>query len=84
MEIGELLGQGGTLLFEATDFDTTWQVDLTGTTPVARQYEDSGAVTVRGPAVDLVLALYRRRGLEGLDVTGDAVLLKKFLSATRF
>ena len=83
-EFAELLGQGGTLLFEATDFDTTWQVDLTGTTPVARQYEDSGAVTVRGPAVDLVLALYRRRGLEGLDVTGDAALLKKFLSATRF
>ena len=30
------------------------------------------------------LALYRRRGLEGLDVTGDAVLLKKFLGAARF
>ena len=51
---------------------------------MARQYEDSGAVTVRGPAADLVLALYRRRGLEGLDVTGDAVLLKKFLGAARF
>jgi hypothetical protein len=83
-EFAELLGNGGTLVFEATDFDATWQVDLTGTTPVARQHEDSGAVTVRGPAADLVLALYRRRGLEGFDVTGDEALLKEFLARTRF
>ena len=83
-EFGEVLGEGGTLVFEATDAEARWLVDLTGTAPVARQDGGSGAVTVRGPAADLVLALYRRRGLEKLDVTGDAVLLKRFLGATRF
>ena len=83
-EFAELLGDGGTLAFEATDVDARWLVDLTGTAPMARQDEGSGAVTVRGPAADLVLALYRRQGPDGLEVSGDAALLKEFLARARF
>ena len=83
-EFGELLGEGNTLVFEATDTDTRWLVDLTGTAPAARQDEGSGAVTVRGPAADLVLALYRRREPDGLEVSGDGALLKEFVSRARF
>jgi uncharacterized protein (TIGR03083 family) len=82
-EFAELLG-AGTLAFEATDVDARWLVDLTGTAPTARQAEGSGAVTVRGPAADLVLALYRRQGPDGLEVSGDAALLKEFLARARF
>ncbi|MEV6243979.1 maleylpyruvate isomerase family mycothiol-dependent enzyme [Lentzea sp. NPDC051838] len=82
-EFAELLGTG-TLAFEATDVDVSWHVDLTGTAPAARQGEGAGAVTVRGPAAELVLALYRRRGPDGLDVAGDSALLKEFLSRARF
>ncbi|HEX8864824.1 MAG TPA: maleylpyruvate isomerase family mycothiol-dependent enzyme [Lentzea sp.] len=82
-EFAELLG-AGTLAFEATDVDATWLVDLTGAEPVARQDEGSGAATVRGPAADLVLSLYRRRGTDGLDVSGDGALLKEFLGRARF
>ncbi|KJK48001.1 hypothetical protein UK23_18285 [Lentzea aerocolonigenes] len=82
-EFAELLGTG-TLAFEATDVDARWLVDLTGTKPVALQGEGTGAVTVRGPAAELVLALYRRRGPDGLDVSGDSALLKEFLARARF
>ena len=34
--------------------------------------------------MDIVLALYQRRGAEGLEVTGDAGLAEKFLGAMRF
>ncbi|MET9631345.1 maleylpyruvate isomerase family mycothiol-dependent enzyme [Lentzea sp. NPDC006480] len=83
-EFAELLGQGGTLVFEATDVDASWHVDLTGSAPVASEGGGSGAVTVRGPAADLVLTLYRRQGPDGLDVSGDDALLKEFLGRARF
>ncbi|MEU0879853.1 maleylpyruvate isomerase family mycothiol-dependent enzyme [Lentzea sp. NPDC005914] len=82
-EFAELLG-AGTLAFEATDVDASWHVDLTGSAPMAREGSGSGAVTVRGPAADLVLTLYRRKGPDGLDVSGDSALLKEFLSRARF
>ncbi|MFJ8959941.1 hypothetical protein ACIRG5_11185 [Lentzea sp. NPDC102401] len=46
--------------------------------------EEKWSVTVRGPVMDVVPALYQRRGAEGLEVTGDAGLLAKFLDAMRF
>lgn len=83
-EFAELLGGGGTLAFEATDADASWHVDLTGAAPVATEGGGSGAVTVRGPAADLVLTLYRRKGPDGLEVSGDSALLKEFLARARF
>ncbi|SEP77366.1 maleylpyruvate isomerase family mycothiol-dependent enzyme [Lentzea albida] len=72
------------LHFEATDSPQNWTVDLTGSAPVVVQERQEAAVTARGPAFDLVLALYQRRGAEGLEVRGDSGLLGKFLDAMRF
>lgn len=83
-EFGELLGKDHTLVFEATDADARWVVDLTGPAPVARADDGSGAVVARGTAAELVLALYRRIGPDGLEVSGDASLLKEFLGRARF
>lgn len=82
-DAASLLGSGS-LYFEATDTGAEWTVDLTGDRPQAVQDELECAVTVHGPSTDLVLALYQRRGVEGLEVTGDAALLEKFLGAMRF
>ncbi|MGI5503606.1 maleylpyruvate isomerase family mycothiol-dependent enzyme [Lentzea sp. CA-135723] len=79
----ELLG-AGRLCFEATDVRREWTVDLTGDVPRVVPDRAQADVTVRGPAFDLVLALYQRRGAEGLAVSGDAGLLEKFLAAMRF
>ncbi|GLY47991.1 maleylpyruvate isomerase family mycothiol-dependent enzyme [Lentzea sp. NBRC 102530] len=80
---GELLGTGR-LCFEATDVGRQWTVDLTGDAPQVAPDRSKADVTVHGPAFDLVLALYQRRGAEGLAVSGDAGLLEKFLAAMRF
>lgn len=78
-----LLGSGR-VCFETTDTAQEWTVDLSGEEPRLVEDSEKAAVTVRGPAFDLVLALYRRRGVEGLEVNGDAALLKEFLNAMRF
>ncbi|MFJ5987572.1 maleylpyruvate isomerase family mycothiol-dependent enzyme [Lentzea sp. NPDC092896] len=79
----ELLGSG-VLHFETTDTAQTWTVDLRGSAPRVTDDEEKWSVAVRGPVMDIVLALYQRRGTEGLEVTGDAGLLAKFLDAMRF
>jgi uncharacterized protein (TIGR03083 family) len=39
-----------------------------------------GDAALRGPASDLLLALYRRTGLDGLDIVGDRVLAEAFVA----
>ncbi len=41
--------------------------------------DGTGDAVLRGTASDLVLALYRRRGTESLDVAGDRELAERFL-----
>ncbi|MET9227133.1 maleylpyruvate isomerase family mycothiol-dependent enzyme [Lentzea sp. NPDC003310] len=79
----ELLGSGQ-VFFEATDTLQEWTVDLSGEAQRVLDFPERPAVTVRGPAFDLVLALYQRRGTDGLQVSGDAALLERFLAAMRF
>ncbi|GGM99272.1 hypothetical protein GCM10011609_41970 [Lentzea pudingi] len=79
----ELLGSGR-LYFQATDTLQEWTVDLGGETMRMLEGRKKPAVTVRGPAFDILLALYQRRGTEGLRVRGDTDLLEKFLAAMRF
>jgi uncharacterized protein (TIGR03083 family) len=43
-----------------------------------------GDVALRGPANDLLLALWRRRPLDSLDVVGDAGVAEQLLDAARF
>lgn len=43
-----------------------------------------GDVALRGPANDLLLALWRRRPLASLDVIGDRTFAERLIDATRF
>ncbi|GHH49466.1 hypothetical protein GCM10017774_56950 [Lentzea cavernae] len=79
----ELLGSGR-FYFEATDTGQEWTVDLRGSAPMVLQDRKKAVAKLRGPAFDLVLALYQRRGTEGLRVSGKAGLMEQFLDAMRF
>lgn len=83
-ETAPLLGPGRTVHLHATDVEAEFVIDLTGAAPVVRQGHEKAAVALRGPVVELVLAVYRRRSVEGLEVFGDAELLEEFLERVRF
>ncbi|GAA0492181.1 maleylpyruvate isomerase family mycothiol-dependent enzyme [Streptomyces olivaceiscleroticus] len=79
-ELRELLGPGRTLHFHATDTApeaAEWVVDLTGDGITWRRAHEKAAVAVRGPLVELLLTLYRRRSPHDgtVEVIGDAKLL---------
>jgi len=80
-----LTGTGQTLLFQATDTDTTW---LARRTPSGVEWTwDAGPadVTVRGTARDLMLVLTRRTPADDrLAVDGDAGLLGHWLANSTF
>ena len=86
----ELLGPGRTLHFHATDTDpedsAEWVVDLTGDALAWRRAHEKSAVAVRGPVVELLLLVYRRRSpLDGtVQVLGDADLLDFWLDRVSF
>lgn len=80
----DLVGPGRTVHLHATDVDGEWVVDLTGPQPVVREGHEKAAVALRGPVVELMLAVYRRRPVEGLEVFGDRELLDLFLDRVRF
>jgi len=71
----EILGEGRTLAFEATDAGVNWLVDLTGDVVAWRRGPGTAAVTVRGPLADLLLVIYRRATADGVEVLGDRPLL---------
>ncbi|MCP2245614.1 TIGR03083 family protein [Lentzea aerocolonigenes] len=79
-----LVGPGRTVHLHATDADAELVIDLTGSRPVVRHGHEKAAVAVRGLIVELVLAVYRRRPVEGLEVFGDAELLDLLLDRVRF
>ena len=66
----------GSVHIDCTDTDGEWFVEPNGT--VERMHE-KGSVAVRGPAGDLLLALYKRIPLDVLDVVGDASLARLFV-----
>jgi uncharacterized protein (TIGR03083 family) len=86
----ELLGPGRTLHFHATDapaeLHAEWVVDLTGGVLAWRRAHEKAAVAVRGPLVDLVLIVYKRRPPrgEGVEIFGDEKLLDFWLERVSF
>jgi uncharacterized protein (TIGR03083 family) len=74
----------GTVHLHATDAEAEFVIDLTGAAPVVREGHEKADVAVRGPVVDLVLAVYRRRPVEGLEVFGDRALLDLLVRSVRF
>jgi uncharacterized protein (TIGR03083 family) len=86
----ELLGPDRTLHFHATDTPqdagAEWLVDLTGDAITWRRSHEKATVAVRGPLVDLLLLIYKRRPVDGVDVEvlGDAALLDFWLERVSF
>ncbi|WP_158102688.1 maleylpyruvate isomerase family mycothiol-dependent enzyme [Lentzea kentuckyensis] len=83
-ETAALVGPGHTIHLHATDFDCELVLDLTGPRPAVREGHEKAAVAVRGPVTELMLAVYRRRPVEGLEVFGDRELLDRLLTSVRF
>jgi hypothetical protein len=85
----ELLGPGRALHFHATDTTpeaAEWLLDLTGDTIVWRRAHEKAAVAVRGPLIDLLLIVYKRRPArgDGIEILGDAQLLDFWLERVSF
>jgi uncharacterized protein (TIGR03083 family) len=72
----------GTVHVHCTDVDGEWLIDepTPGDGPLHFTREHAkGDVAVRGPASDLLLVLWRRRPLEGLDVIGDEAVAARLV-----
>jgi uncharacterized protein (TIGR03083 family) len=80
----ELLASGRTVGLHATDTDAHWLLDLTGDLIAWRRADEAAAAEIRAPATDLLLMIYRRRPVAGLDVTGDAELVDFWLERVGF
>lgn len=86
----ELLSPGRTLHFHATDTapddGAEWVVDLTGDVLAWRRAHEKSAVAVRGPVVELLLVVYRRRSPRDgtVEVLGDSDLLDYWLDRVSF
>jgi uncharacterized protein (TIGR03083 family) len=86
----ELLGPGRTLHLHATDtapeLNAEWVVDLTGDALAWRRAHEKSAVAVRGPVVDVLLIVYRRRQarIDGVQIFGDEQLLDFWLERVGF
>ena len=80
----ELLAPGRTIGLHATDTDAHWLLDLTGEVIAWRRADEPAAAEIRGPVKDLLLAIYRRCPVTGLDVTGDAQLVDFWLERVGF
>jgi hypothetical protein len=80
----ELLGPGRTVGLHATDADAHWLLDLTGDVIAWQRADKQAAAEIRAPVTDLLLTIYRRRRVAGLDVTGDAKLVDFWLERVAF
>jgi uncharacterized protein (TIGR03083 family) len=73
---------GGSVHLHCTDVPGEWTVRTTdGEHSVTREHA-KGDVALRGEASDLLLVLWRRRGLASIDLVGDARLAQRFVAHT--
>jgi uncharacterized protein (TIGR03083 family) len=75
---GKATGDGETAHVHATDAEGEWLLRLTGDGITVERGHAKGDVAVRGPAGDLLLWLWGRRPIDGLEVFGDAGLADRF------
>jgi uncharacterized protein (TIGR03083 family) len=77
---GQWASPAATIGLVATDGpDQGWRVVMSAEERRLEEGDGTGDVVLRGTASDLVLALYRRRGVDSLAVTGDRELAERFL-----
>lgn len=84
-----LLGLGHTVRLHATDIAdearASWVVDLTGEQIRWRRTSEHASVTLGGPLVSLLLAVYGRCAPgEGIELVGDAELWHSWLDGVSF
>jgi uncharacterized protein (TIGR03083 family) len=82
----ELLAPGRTLHLHATDTEAEWVVDLTGDAITWRRSHEKAPVAVRGPVVELLLLIYKRRPADSgrVEIIGDEELLDFWLERVSF
>jgi uncharacterized protein (TIGR03083 family) len=80
----ELLAPGRTIGLHATDTDAHWLLDLTGDVIAWQRAHGPAAADIRAPVTDLLLTIYRRRPVAGLNVIGDASLVDFWLERVGF
>jgi uncharacterized protein (TIGR03083 family) len=79
------------VVFSCLDADTAWRMTVDGETIAAEAVgcaegadgADGADCVVRGTASDLYHALWRRRGLDGIEIMGDAAVLELILDGAR-
>lgn len=88
MDLAEagLVGAGESLQFVGTDADFGWSVTRGPAGVTWRRGLQPAHVTVRGPALRLLLLLNRRLPVEtaGVEISGDRELVAHWLSNSRF
>jgi uncharacterized protein (TIGR03083 family) len=73
----------GSVHLHVTDTPGEWLIRPGGGgEPVVSAEHAKGDVAVRGPASDLLLLLWRRKGLDGVEVLGDRALAEAFVART--
>lgn len=73
----------GSAHLHCTDVAGEWTArPVAGAAPEVTREHTKGDCALRGPASDLLLALWRRVGIEQLDVVGDATVAASFLAYT--
>ncbi len=79
------LGEAGryTVHLHATDADGEWMIFLGGDGYRWERGHGKGDVAVRATIADLLLLVFGRRGVEGLEVFGDAGLYARWKEASR-
>ena len=71
---------GGSVHIHCTDVDGEWLlVPGDGLELVVTREHAKGSVAMRGPAVDILLVLWRRLPVEAIEVIGDASVADRFL-----
>lgn len=82
--VAELRGDGETIHLHATDAEGEWMITLTTDGFTLDHGHGKGDVAVRGPAVDLLLLVYGRRGIgdAGIECFGDAALYERWRTLT--
>lgn len=77
-------GNGETMHLHATDADGEWLVTFTPDRVDVDHVHAKGDVAARGPAADLLLALWGRVPVDCLEVFGDETVLTRFRDVARF
>jgi uncharacterized protein (TIGR03083 family) len=83
-ERGGTAGMSGSYHFHTTDVPGEWLVVFEGDAVTVSREHAKADVAVRGPASELELYLYNRRGSDGLEVFGDAAKVAAWRENIRF